>query len=203
MLKINMALSETKVLYLNILLFSIFFNVKGTFIWYTPFSATHTHTTIIYNYIYICICTCCIYSCMSRTWLSYLPAFKTSRVSNIGSFFFFVEHVSHLGCSPHFDAKATLLDVWSKALVRQRKPAVPKLSAASYILIAELSQCRRFRCWQPKSHWTCNTIMNHHLRFTEWWTSRYQMVWARCRSLICPCATKPFSTRTTIHEPEC
>ena len=36
----------------------------------------------------MCICTCCIYSCMSRTWLSYLPAFKTSRVSNIGSFLF-------------------------------------------------------------------------------------------------------------------
>ena len=53
MLKINMALSETKVLYLNILLFSIFFNVKGTFIWYTPFSATHTHIQQLYIIIYI------------------------------------------------------------------------------------------------------------------------------------------------------
>ena len=33
--------------------------------------------------------------------------------------------------APPPDAKATLLDVWSKALVRQRKPA-PKLSASYF-----------------------------------------------------------------------
>ena len=43
MLKINMALSETKVLYLNILLFSIFLMLRGL-LFGIPHSQLHTHT---------------------------------------------------------------------------------------------------------------------------------------------------------------
>ena len=45
-------------------------------------------------------------------------------------FFFAFPHLP-VGMLPP-RAKATLLDVWSKALVRQRKPAVPKLSLPTF-----------------------------------------------------------------------
>ena len=48
MLKINMALSEIKVLYLNILLFSIFFMLRGLFFG-IPHSQLHTHIQQLYR----------------------------------------------------------------------------------------------------------------------------------------------------------